>query len=394
MDFLFPSLKTDNPAVNQAFRVAIGDLTGNIQPYKNGLLQHNVPCIVPSLDGHDLMTMDASINVWNGAALLMPKISKNTLLSVLTRDAAGKVRIMGENLDEIIWVTAAWQYYLMTADKDFLRSAFEASRNSLQHYEETKFDKSKGLFRSADPILFSTNCLFANAYTVMPFMEKTLGWEHGGAWVSKAKALKASINRKFWDKKKGVYLSISGEKDEGDHLEDFGNSLALLFDIMDAKQKKSLFSKNRGDHIKKGQTVQSFWADACAYNGKIVFFGKALSALASHFIHVEKISNRETSNATGYIHAILSGLCGMRFSIEGLNFEPTLPDRIKNVVLSGFHYMDAVIDIRISGSGKEISSMKINGKDKKNGKLPMRVHGHFDIAIILSGKKVKGGYRD
>ena len=45
-----PTLNTDNPTIDKAFRIAIGDLLGNVVPYKAGLLEQRVPVIFAGLD--------------------------------------------------------------------------------------------------------------------------------------------------------------------------------------------------------------------------------------------------------------------------------------------------------------------------------------------------------
>ena len=80
-----PSLRTDNRTINDAYRIAIGDLVGNVQPFQSGLLERPVPVILAGLDYGRPWTRDASINAWNGASLIMPQVARDTLLSVLDR---------------------------------------------------------------------------------------------------------------------------------------------------------------------------------------------------------------------------------------------------------------------------------------------------------------------
>ena len=57
-----PTLSTDNGTVNAAFRIAVGDLLGNVAPFKDGLLEKPVPVILAGLDYGTPWTRDASIN--------------------------------------------------------------------------------------------------------------------------------------------------------------------------------------------------------------------------------------------------------------------------------------------------------------------------------------------
>jgi hypothetical protein len=106
-----PTLHLDHGAAQEAFRIALGDLLGNVALFKDGLLDRPVPVILAGLHYDTPWTRDAAINAWNGASLLMPEVARNTLLSVLIRDD-GKVRIGGQYWDCIVWVTGAWNHYL------------------------------------------------------------------------------------------------------------------------------------------------------------------------------------------------------------------------------------------------------------------------------------------
>lgn len=44
------TLNTDDPTIDKAFRIAIGDLLGNVVLYKAGLLEQRVPVIFAGLD--------------------------------------------------------------------------------------------------------------------------------------------------------------------------------------------------------------------------------------------------------------------------------------------------------------------------------------------------------
>jgi hypothetical protein len=109
-----PILHTDNPTVDKAFRIAIGDLPGNVVTYKAGLLEQPVPVIFAGLDYSAPWTRDASINAWNGASLIIADVCRNTLLACVVR-ADGQVRIgekYGQYWDAVVWATGARNHYL------------------------------------------------------------------------------------------------------------------------------------------------------------------------------------------------------------------------------------------------------------------------------------------
>ena len=304
-----------------------------------------MPVILAGLDYGTPWTRDAAINAWNGASLMMPDVSRNTLLSVLER-SAGKVRIGGQYWDCIVWATGAWHHYLYTGDRDFLALALEATRNSLIHFEETEFDAQFNLFRGpgwsdgvaaypdvyADaggssgildwpqhnpdkvskpgygiPMLaLSTNCLYYNAYATAEKMAGELQAPVDPLWKAKAERLRVAINTRLWDDSKGNYRFLVGPFGNCDHQEGLGSSYALLFGIADSKQSELVLANQHvtpaglpcgwpnlsrynartgcfGWHMGTvWPQIQGFWAEAAARAGKFEVFGHEFFNLANH----------------------------------------------------------------------------------------------------------------
>jgi len=277
-----PTLHTSNKTINQAFRIAVGDLLGNIAPTKAGLLDRPLPVILAGLH-YGVWTRDASINAWNGASLIIPDVSRNTLLSVLARSRSPDgVRISGQYWDSIVWVTGAWNHYLYTGDKEFLTVALDATKNSLAYSEQREFDAADNLFRGpgwsdgvagypdeyantggSSEILewlktnpdkvskpgygipmkaLSTNCLYYNAYVTAGKMAKELKTPVDPQWKIKAENLKKAINTLLWNEEKGNYRYLTGPFGNSDLQEGLGSSYALLFGIADPKQAQAVFA--------------------------------------------------------------------------------------------------------------------------------------------------------
>lgn len=282
---LLPYLETGYLKINRAFRLALGDLTGNVIPFEDGLLQTKAPAIMAGLDYNTPWTRDTAINTWNGAGLIMPEVALNTLLSVLEKTKeTGEVRIGGQYWDAIIWTQGAWAYYLYTGDKEFLGLALEAVKNSLKWFEATEFDSQTGLFRGpacygdgiaaypdryaktggssfildwakANPAdaaktgvgmpmqVLSTNCLYQNAYVLAGKMAAELGIAAPQSWIRKAEVLKQAIQKQLWSKELGRFRYFTDPWGGCDREEGLGHSFALMFGIVDAEQAESIFSK-------------------------------------------------------------------------------------------------------------------------------------------------------
>ena len=341
-----PLLHLDHRAAQEAFRIAMGDLLGNVALFKDGLLERPVPVILAGLDYDTPWTRDASINAWNGASLLMPEVSRNTLLSVLTREN-GTVRIGGQYWDSMVWATGAWHHYLYTGDKDFLRLALEATKNSLVYFEKTEFDARDNLFRgpgwsdgvAAYPDAYanaggssgildwpksnpervskpgygipmkalSTNCLYYNAYVTAEKMAIELEAPVDPQWPVKAMRLKTAINTLLWDQAKGCYRFLVGPFGACDSQEGLGSSYALLFGVADSGRTESVLAHQhvtpaglpcgwpnlpryeRPDGMSFGRhmgtvwpQIQGFWAEAAARAGRAELFGHEFFNLAAH----------------------------------------------------------------------------------------------------------------
>jgi len=278
-----PHLVTHDKIIDDAFRIALGDLAGNIVPFKDGLLVEHKPVVLAGLIYDKPWTRDAAINTWNGAGLLFPTVTRDTLLSVL-ESVNGASRIGGQYWDAIIWSIGAWHQYLFSGDREFLALALEAVRNSLIYFEETEFDTDLNLFRGAScygdgvaayPDIYaetggscgiadwpkanphriskpgfglpmhalSTNCLYYEAYEIADRMAKELNIPANPAWKVKAVSLKEAINRHFWDEKNGLYLYMVDPFGNCDHQEGIGHCFALLFDIAGEKQAESVMAR-------------------------------------------------------------------------------------------------------------------------------------------------------
>ena len=341
----FPYFKSNNDKIDTAYRMAMATLIANIQPFQDGILEKEEPVIIAGLGYWTPWTRDAAINTWNAGGMVCPEVSLNTLKSVLMKCDNG-YRIGGEYWDAIIWTTGAWQQYLYTGDREFLKMAYNATVNSLACFEETEFDAEKNLFRGAAcygdgvaaypdiyashgksgiisfadmkeychengvgiPMMaLSTNCLYYNAYVIADQMAQELG--EAKKYENKAHAMYEAINHYFWSEEKGNYRYLVDDFGGCEHDEGLGSSFAILFGVADEEKKEKIlqnhyvspngipcvwptfdrycaFGENEfGRH--SGTVwphVQGFWASAVAQNGKQKAFEHELMAQTNNAI--------------------------------------------------------------------------------------------------------------
>lgn len=443
----YPYIKTDNEKINTAFHIALSDFYGNIKPFKGGLLKEDKPVIIAGMGYCTPWTRDAAINTYFGGALLFPDAAKDTLLSVLKKEN-GKIMIDGEYWDSIIWAWGAWTEYLATGDKEFLKIAFEATKNSLEYFENSEFDSTDNLFRvaacygdgvSAYPDIYashgesgiitfateckdkcvdngvgipmkalSTNCLYYYAYVIADYMASELNEQL--VFSEKANRMKDAINKNFWMSEKGYYRYLVDDFGGCDYFEGIGNSFAILFDIADDLQKKSILknspvtsngiacvypSFNRylseGGYGRHSGTVwphiQAFWSDAA-------FRNKDYEITHQEFVNLTKFACRDgffaeiyhpdtgeiygglqekfkggiiewdsvkkqTWSATGYLHIIFTNIIGMDFKKEGVYIKPVLPPEINYIELKGLKIRNMTVNISIKAENSKTAEKSV-----------------------------------
>lgn len=278
----FPEMRTSDPAINRAYQIAMGDLTGNVRMFQDGLLEEAQPVLLAGLDYDTPWTRDASINAWNGLALLWPDVARNTLLSVLER-RDDRLYIGGQYWDAMIWAAGAWTYYLHTGDHEFLFLAYDAVRNSLVHFEGEEFDEQLGLFRGpavygdgvaaytdryspggtssildwvkANPQKkaekgfgipmksLSTNCIYARAYQIAAWMAHECGDNAGRMFEERSERLAARIREHFWNAELGTFNYLFDAEGVCDHQEGLGHAFVLLFHIASDEQSASVLAR-------------------------------------------------------------------------------------------------------------------------------------------------------
>ncbi len=307
-----PFLTTSDPNLSRAFRIACGDLRSNIVPWPaitslpiplpakkwETLSQRIIQVagtrdVIPSplsflLSGLDygLYSFDVMMHAWDGASFLHPEAVTGSLLANLLPDDRGlraDYWISGFG-----WTLGAWQHYLCTGNRPFLKVALTATLAAFEHMEREEFDAKLNLFRGAAVIgdgissypdfwvkdtpgvghirkwpehhpehkvptgmglpmhVLSTNCVNYQAYVIAALMQRELGLPVDTSIEQKAARLKAAINQHFWREDAGLYRYIVDPFGGSDQQEGFGNTFAVLFGIASPEQTRRIFD---GMHI-------------------------------------------------------------------------------------------------------------------------------------------------
>ncbi len=288
-------------------------------------------------------TRDASINSWNAASLLEPQAAANTLWSTVVKQSGGQLILQQDNetWDQVVWMTGAWNHYLVTDDQTFLSNAYQVATNTLTLRRSQNFNSTYGLFTgpaffndgiagypappadstesqgsyvgsygaTSSMMTLSTNELYYSAYRSAALMAATLGrpGSEVSALNSTADSLKTKINQYLWNASTGLYGyfiygndSLSGQLDQTQ--EGTGLSFAILFGIADTAKAQSIMQKTaiqpygvvdtypnfaRYSAAQPGRhnvivwpMVEGYWADAAASVGSQARFAAEVLNLA------------------------------------------------------------------------------------------------------------------
>ena len=336
--------------LGQAYSVALKNLlTTNTVPYSSsydssGLLQNPPGTYIQAGAGYqEPWTRDDAVNSWNAASLLEPQVAANTLWAVVTKQSNGQLIVQqdDETWDMVVWITAAWNQYLLTGNTTFLSNAYQTAINTLNLQESNAYNSSYGLFEGpaffndgiagypAPPanateslgsyvesypgtttqMTLSTNELYYSAFLDAAQMASALGQPAStvSSLNAQATALKTAINKYLWDPATGMYGyfihgndSLQGQLDPTQ--ESSGLSFAILFGIASPAQAQSIMQNTdvqsagivdtypafpRYSEAEPGRhnvtvwpLTQGYWADAAAHAGDQARFASEVESLA------------------------------------------------------------------------------------------------------------------
>ena len=250
----------DNPRITDGYKLAINTVDINT---RRGIL-------AAGGDYGGEWTRDIAINSWNIASFLRPQVAEQSLWSVtIHKDTIGH-----QYWDKIIWTIAAYNHYLVTGEKSFLKQAYSCSANTMKALEGTAFDEKYGLFMG--PSVFndgiagypesvydadnyssgvfehnnskrikclSTNCVYYGAYVALAKMCDALNGNssEATAYRLKADALKKNILTHLYNKNDNTFNYLIDKQGNVDKSQEgLGVSFAVIFGVIDGEKANKL----------------------------------------------------------------------------------------------------------------------------------------------------------
>lgn len=443
-DARFPRYASDQTLVDALYNMAISDIAGDIRPdgtYRAG----------KEWDG--VWTRDVSYAIYLSLAYLDPERSINSLRAKVKRGRivqdTGTGGAWPVSSDRLVWATAAWELYLVTGNREWLRESRDVIAASIAddmlvtwnqeynmvHGEQSYLDWREQTYpRWMQPAdIFGSMCLGTNvvasrAYDVLDRMNKALG-ETDSIPAVYARKIATAVNDRLWIPERGYYSEyLYGQPYPiASHATDnLGQALAVIFGVASPDMAKSVMEKTprlfygtpsvfpQMADIKPYHNdavwpfVQSFWNIAAAKAGNATALTAGIGALyraAALFATDKELfvahngdyrgtavnSDAQLWSAAGNAAMVLRVYAGMSLAEDGLHFNPVVPDALTGVKkITGLKYRGSTVDVTVNGTGSEMLSFKIDGKLTNSHLLPADIApGHHTVEITLDNRPLR-----
>lgn len=396
-------------------------------------------------------TRDVSYSIILSMAYMQPLASQVSLMQKVNANGriiqdTGSGGAWPVSSDRMIWAVAAYEIYKVTGDRQWLEYIYPVIKNSLfddleviaddnglVHGETSFIDwreqsyprwmQTADIFQSQ---ALGTSVVHAQAWQVLSEIATLLGDKDVAKIAADNHRIIAdAVNRELWMPEKGYYAMYNYGRIFpilNPRAETLGESLAIIYGIADGERAREITENNPttpfGVSIFFPQIADmppyhnnSLWPWVAAYwaiaNAKVGNETGTLEAIGSIFRPAALFAtNKEnfvldngdiatqlnSSNMlwclAGNIAVTHKILFGIHFDVDGLSFRPFVPKALAaDRSLTGFKYRNAVLDINIKGSGNQIKSFKLNGKEHKPF-IPSNIKGHNIIDIVMADNEI------
>jgi hypothetical protein len=345
--------------------------------------------------------------------------------------------------DRTTWALAAWEVYLATGDRDWLRESYEALARTATVDQEVIRDETTGLLRGESSFLdwreqsypawmdaadishslcLGTNAVHARTYEILSRMAELLGDGRKDAWAREAAAISRGINQHLWDETAGFYAQFLYGRNgmiRSPSAETLGESLCVLFGIADAERRNRIIESMAttpygpasfnpqipGIPPYHNNSIWPFvvaywtWAAARAGNEAAVIHGLAslirgtalfltnkenMTAQTGEKEYLAINSDRQLWSIAGQLAGVCRVLFGMETREDGIALIPLVPTGFgPRLELSGFRYRKGIWDLTVEGEGRRVRSVEIDDSPAKAAFIPAEAEGRHRMRISL-----------
>lgn len=382
-----------------------------------------------------------------GLSYLYPRVTEKSLMSRVNGwrvlQDAGTGGSWPVSTDRALWVLAAWQHYLVTGDKGWLKRSYDVVRSTLMQDEATLFDESTGLVKGESSYLdsreqsyprwmqpadiamsqcLSTNAIFYRANVIAARMATLLGDKNFiPVYQARADKIKAGINQHLWLEDKGYYGQYLYGREfpiVSPRSETLGEALCIIFGIADEARARRIVSSvaltpwgtpcfnpqipniypYHNNAIWPFVEAYWMWASAKAGNQQAVVHSMAsIYRTASIFatnqqnvdatlggLNTAKNSRGSILSAVGNLSVAHKILIGVDFVEQGLAVRPFVPKDWTGQKRLTMRYRKALLEIVVEGYGDKIAGFYVDGKRQKEPIVSGSITGKHKVRVVMA----------
>jgi len=407
-------------------------------------------------------TRDVVYSIFFTYSWIMPEISRRTLEKQTLKNPSEALQDTGSggsypiSTDRVVWALAAWEYFLSTGDKDWLKQTYEGLSYTAKKDIHVAYDSNIHLFRGetcsmdwrihtypnwftnaniGESFSSGTNALHYFLYRFLLAAGKEIGAdeEDMNLWKRISAELRQGMDDAFWDEEKSCYAcylypEFTGYK-ASTRVGVMSNGLAALLGVASEDKVHDILA-NYPVYAYGGSVLYPTKPDSYAYHNKsvwpvwqtpLMYAAKknGNTALATHLAqtavragamfltHKENMtydtgfdcntalnSDRQLWSVASYLSIIYRLFIGMELTPEGMSFKPMMPSWLGGEAnLKSMKYRNAIVDVKVTGTGDKVVSMKVNGVRKKAGWiLPTGARGHYNVEICVKESESESSF--
>ena len=328
--------------------------------------------------------------------------------------------------DRLIWACAAWQVYLATGNRRWLKYAHKVILATVEQIEQVSLCQTMHLVHGCDSysspelqyprwmqptdyyesLRLSTNAIYARCLYVLSLIDEELFLDSEQHYLA-YKRVKDSINQTMWNESLGRYSSFLIDEvfaRQSNVSCNLAQAACVLFDIADDDRATTLVartpfyltgiptiypSRHSAPMGNQAAFVQGLWNLAAAQADNQMALRYGLAALyrwaAFNGFGGAAASPQHNLLAACAVAAMsLKITAGITLSPEGIEFNPCVPDCFAgSKTISGIRYRGATFNLTIVGTGSAIKSFVVDGKPQNTNFLHSDVTGEHNITITL-----------
>lgn len=309
------------------------------------------------------------------------------------------------------WPIAAWEVYLATGDREWLQKTIDITSRLMADEMQTTFDKRLGLFRSLPPGQITGRRMpawmdaadIAAAYSFKSNIERaacydilckalTIQDKDCDEYALRRDSLINATDSYFWTPDRGRYSEMlygcpyTIQSPSSDNL---AQAAGICLDIINDAMADVLVAcspiyttgvpASYPSDTMQNPLATAFWNIAAARTGNSEAFNLSLASLA--YQAATDPSCRDYLRA-----AVLHGIAGIRLQPDGMRFSPFVPEELDGEkIISGLHYREATLDIKITGTGNIVSTFAIDSEPSDDHIVPSSLTGHHQVSVTLVG---------